>query len=352
MDIESLVAPLSEEAPSGPDLSYDSERQQIEVVFERQVGGTGGGEDDDPPDWRGVIALITAQAERTRDIWLPTYLMRAAANIGDFELVVEGAELFARLIEERWADVHPQLDEYGFIGRKTPCEPLTTIPDFLAPLGKVPLISHERMGKFSGNDFDLFAEQGSSAEDYGRFRALIEATDVADLQLILDRFDALRDAIQRVDAVMTANAEGDTSTNFTPTYEQIAKLRRAVAANVPGAEVESQDAQGDGESGGTGGDDSHSGPGFTGGINSRDDAVRAIGAISKYFERHEPSSPVPVLLRRAKEWISLDFMAILEDIAPGSVDEANRVLKSGRSASSASSDNSSSDGWGSSSDSE
>ena len=329
MDIESLVAPLSEDEPSGPDLSYDSERQQIESVFERQAGGSD--EDDEAPDWRGAIELIKAQAKRTRDLWLPTYLMRAAAQIGDFELLVEATEWFARLIEERWLDVHPQLDEYGFIGRKTPCASLTTIGDFLLPLGKVPLLTHPRLGKFSGVDFDKFRVQGSSADDYGRFRAVIEATDVSELQLIVDRFDLLRGAIGRADAILTANAESDTATNFAPTYEQIDKIRRAVAEFVPGTANASEGVQTDtSRSVQSTPQTPNSGPDFSGGINSRDDAVRALAAIGEYFLRHEPSSPVPVLLRRAKEWISLDFLAILEDIAPGSVDEANRVLKSGR----------------------
>jgi hypothetical protein len=37
---------------------------------------------------------------------------------------------------------------------------------------------------------------------------------------------------------------------------------------------------------------------------------------------------VPFILRRAREWSTLDFMAVLEDIAPGSLDEAGRVLRS------------------------
>jgi hypothetical protein len=34
------------------------------------------------------------------------------------------------------------------------------------------------------------------------------------------------------------------------------------------------------------------------------------------------------LLQRAKDWVGLDFIAILEDIAPGSLDEARSVLQS------------------------
>jgi type VI secretion system protein ImpA len=85
-----------------------------------------------------------------------------------------------------------------------------------------------------------------------------------------------------------------------------------------------------------------SGKSFSGAINSRADVVRAIDQICVYYERNEPGSPVPFVLRRAKDWISLDFMAMLEDIAPGSLDEATKVLKSQRSGVSGDSDN---NGW-------
>lgn len=332
IDIDTLTAPLTEEQPSGPDLSYDSERQEIESAFERSVsdGGAGG----DETDWRGTIRLITAQAERTRDLWLPVYLMRAAAQSGNFEMVSDGAELLACLLEDRWEDVHPQLEEYGFTGRKTPCESLTRIGEFLGPLSRIPLLEHQRLGRYSGADFERFHDHGSSAENYGMFRALIEATSADDLQALVDRLDALRAAIKRADLVMTANAEGDTSTNFQTTYEALDKIRRAVASNLPdGGNVGDGEAGESGDNWGSSGDSaSQGGAGFSGGINSRNDVIRALDAISAYYTRSEPASPVPFALRRAKEWISLDFLAILEDIAPGSLEEARRVLTSGRNA--------------------
>ena len=58
--------------------------------------------------------------------------------------------------------------------------------------------------------------------------------------------------------------------------------------------------------------------------------VRAIDAIAEYYARKEPGSPVPFALRRARDWVSLSFLEVLEDIAPNSLDEARRVLTNGR----------------------
>jgi type VI secretion system protein ImpA len=355
LDIGALVAPLSDEQPSGPDMYGDPNRQAIEDAFERSISVEAAEEDE--TDWRGTLTLIREQAEITRDLWLPVYMMRAAARSGNFESVCDGAELLAALLEERWDDVHPQLDEVGFIGRKTPCESLTRLADFLGPLNRVPLLSHPRLGRYSGEDLVRFADQGVNADGYGMFRALLEETPVEDLEALAAQVDGLLQAIRRADTVLTANAEGDTSTNFQPTYTSLGDLAKAVKSYLPEPEVESAgDDDGWSESGSSGGNTGGGGAGFTGGIGSRRDVERALDAICAYYARNEPGSPVPFVLRRAREWISLDFMAVLEDIAPGGIDEAGKILKSTRVASSSSagwddgaSSSSSDDSWSSSS---
>lgn len=334
IDIEALSAPVSDDQPAGPDLSYESERQQIEQVFERSVSDDSGGGEE--PDWRSTINLIVGEAEKTRDLWLPAYLMRAAALSGNFELLSEGAELLARLLEDHWAQVHPQLDEYGFIGRKTPCESLTRIAEFLGPLSRLPLIEHQRLGRYTGADFERFRDQGSAAANYGMFRALLEATEPDKLQCVVDRLDNIGLSIRRADAVLTVNAEGDTATNFQPTYDALDKFRRAVASFLPaGAEPEFSEDDVSGSFGASASkpQQTTNGQAYNGSITSRDDVVRALDAISAYYARFEPASPVPLALSRAKEWISLDFLAVLEDIAPGGLAEASRILKSTRSGS-------------------
>lgn len=337
LDIAALVSPLSDEAPSGPDLSYDNERVEIESAFERSVSVDSSG-DEDTTDWRAVINQITSQAARTRDMWLPVYLMRAAAASKRFDIIVDGAQLLAGLVEERWVDVHPQLDEYGFIGRKTPCESLTRTSEFLGPLRRVPLIEHPRLGRFTGDDLIRFRDQGASAENYGMFRKVIEDMPSDDLQAVLTNFDTLVTAVRRLDGVMTQNAEGDTATNFRPTYDALDSIRAALVAHVPGAVPEpaatgiSEDGWPPVETGsgdmGFAGTSSVSGPGFSGTIRSRDEAIRALDAVCAYFAAFEPGSPVPLALTRAREWIGLDFMSVLQDIAPNSLGEAGTILRS------------------------
>ena len=344
LDIPALVAPLSEGVPSGPDLAYDDERIEIESAFERPISVDG--VDSSGVDWPKVIDRITAQSARTRDIWLPVYLIRAAAFSKQFDLLVEAAELLAALLETRWDDVHPQLDEYGFVGRTTPCESLTRIGDFLAPLARVPLLEHARFGKFTGQDFIRFAEKGAGADGLGQFRATIDSVTAESLNMLGERFEALCDAFKRVDAVLTVNALGDTATNFSPTHAALDRIRAALGVLLPGQKVPSEDGMpnhpGRPEIGvllnsenvtseATEAARPFARQGLPMEIRNREDVVRALDAICAYYAAYEPGSPVPLVLRRAREWTELDFLSILQDIAPSNLEEAVRVLRSSRS---------------------
>jgi len=56
-----------------------------------------------------------------------------------------------------------------------------------------------------------------------------------------------------------------------------------------------------------------------GGIKSRQDAIRAIDTIAAFFRQNEPSSPVPILLDRAKNLVGKSFLDALKEIAPEGV---------------------------------
>jgi type VI secretion system protein ImpA len=60
-------------------------------------------------------------------------------------------------------------------------------------------------------------------------------------------------------------------------------------------------------------------------ITSRDDVVRVLDKVCEYYERNEPSSPVPVLLRRARRLVPKDFMEILRDLVPDGVAQAENI---------------------------
>ncbi len=325
LNVEALLAPVSEDQPVGEDLSYDPERHQIEQAFETGDFGSEASEGD--IDWRGTIRLIEQQLGRTKDVWLPTYLCRAGARSGSLETVEVGAQVLAGLFEQYWDTVHPQLEELGLPGRKSPCDSLASRKDFLGPLERVVLVAHQRLGAFTGADFERFRANAEAEEGYGLFRAAIEELGDAALIEAIGRIDRIEDGLKRADKVFTLAAGGEPSPNYAATYAALTGLRQALQAFLLQPQVASDAGVEDADP------QVGAAPGsapppqrVSGVVDSREDVARALDAIAEYYRRREPSHPVQLLLQRAKTWISLDFMDLLKEIAPDSVSQATQLL--------------------------
>lgn len=63
------------------------------------------------------------------------------------------------------------------------------------------------------------------------------------------------------------------------------------------------------------------GAGIPGRISSRDEVERCLDLIIDFYERTEPSSPIPHLARRVRKMVPMNFMQLMEEIAPSGMKE-------------------------------
>ncbi|WP_019832448.1 type VI secretion system protein TssA [Sphingomonas sp. PR090111-T3T-6A] len=328
LDLEKLLAPVAGEDPTGPDLAYDPQRHQIEQAFDSSVSidASGVAEAAGETDWRPIIAAIADQSERTKDVWLPVYLCRAGARGGQLAIVETGARALAGLLERFWERAHPRLEEYGFLGRKGACDTLASFREFVGPLGRIVLVEHGRLGRFTAEDIIRFHRGGEGEEGYGPFRAALAEGSLEGLADAAQRVEAIRDSFRRADVLLMDHAGSEGGTNFAPVYECLAAIAGAIDAFLPRPEVAIE--EGGAEEGEAAAATSGSGARVSGTVRSRDDVVRVLDLVVDYYRRSEPASPVPMLLERAKAWVVLDFMTVLQDIAPGALDDARMLLQS------------------------
>ena len=68
LDLETLLAPVSDEAPAGPDLAYDPVRSEVDQAFDSPVSvDANTGETVAPDiDWRKVVRQIDEQSRETK----------------------------------------------------------------------------------------------------------------------------------------------------------------------------------------------------------------------------------------------------------------------------------------------
>ena len=61
-------------------------------------------------------------------------------------------------------------------------------------------------------------------------------------------------------------------------------------------------------------------------VTTRADAVRLLELVVRYYQRYEPSSPLPLLIERARALAEKDFLDILRDLAPDGLSQAENIV--------------------------
>jgi type VI secretion system protein ImpA len=104
IDVEKLLQPISPDAPSGEDLEYDVALGELETAIqgkpEQQYGDTIIPAEE--PDWRDIQKRTLALLERSKDLRLSVYLVRALFNTHGFVGLDEGLVLLKGLLETYW----------------------------------------------------------------------------------------------------------------------------------------------------------------------------------------------------------------------------------------------------------
>jgi type VI secretion system protein ImpA len=328
LDVESLLRPVSEDNPAGEDLDHAPERAELSSAFEVDVSFDDEGNEvrSPDPDWRKVLKNIESQFARTRDIWLAVALCRAGARSGAIETVSVGAQVLAGLLEQFWDTAYPHAPDDDLQMRKAPLDWLADRSEFLAPLERTVLLRHARFGVYTATDFERFRAEGDKAKDVGLFRAALKETGEPVLAEALTHVERIEDGTAPGRSAFAAHPPGQPAPNFKSAYETLTRMRGAVAAftqsggSVPATEAGAgADAP---QAGAQGAPGAAVGGGPPGRVESREDVVRGLDAVIDYYARKEPTSPVPLVLQRAKAWVELDFLGLLNDIAPDAIDSA------------------------------
>lgn len=333
--LDELLAPIDGDCPTGEDLDdsekFEALRTAFDFRFPIDVGleeVEDGREMPPPVDWEEQIGIIEELSQETKDLFLAASLARCGIAIDDIDTVERGLMMMAGFLETYWEDVHPQVGVLGYIGRKGVCEQIAGRGAFSIPFLNVTVLREGRAA-FKAEQLMNAEAGGPSADEYAPIKRMLETWDDERKQQTVDKLQSLIDTIKRIEGAMKEHANGEEPPAFDTTVEYITSVRNAflVLAEMEKAGGDSvQDAE-------TGEDDQRTAPISTSGgaplsgeIRSRDDVLRALRAIEQYYERAEPGHPVKIASRRLAGWVNKDFMQILNDIVPNSVDDATNVL--------------------------
>lgn len=331
IDLEALLAPVSEESPSGADLEYDPAFGELERTAQgkpEQVMGDDVIEAEDP-DWRAVRDQAIALFGQTKDLRVAVHLTQSAMKFEELDGLAGGMELIRGLVENFWDDLYPQLDAEDNNDPTMRVNSLLGLSDrdgFLARLLGIPLVKSRAAGIFSLRDVKIAKGELSPPAGSEASPAEQSLIDAAFMDADLDEIQASAEAVERSIAALAATESffvEKVGAVDAPDFGELPSDLKAMKAVYDDALVRRGVGVAEAETSDEGGQ-----PGaapISGEISNRADAIRMLDKICDFFEQTEPSSPVPMLLRRAKRLVSKDFLEILRELTPDAVDQAKAI---------------------------
>jgi type VI secretion system protein ImpA len=338
LDVDKLLGEVSPDEPCGPDLEYDPVFGEMErsaqIKPEQQFGDTIIPAEE--PDWREIKRLALDVLGRCKDLRAAMYLARALVRTDGFAGLADSLSLLSGYIERYWETVHPRLDPDDGNDPTMRVNIIASVCDetmMLSGVRNAPLVSSRAVGRFCLRDVriaDGTLPAPASAENAPPNLATIEAAfSDASIEEIQETAAAISAAMERaaaIEAALDARVGASQSPDLSDFGSELKAALHVVNEQLQrrGVGIVSAENTDDAEAGGSDGEAQQQ-AGISGAINGRDDVIKALDKICEYYQKREPSSPVPLLLERAKRLVSKNFMEILEDMAPDGLDQAGKL---------------------------
>lgn len=329
IDVNALLLEIDADAPCGPNLEYDPDFVALEQEAlgkpEVQYGTTITAAV--PPEWKQVRRLASGLLARSRDLRLAVHLVRANLALSGVEGLADAIDLIARLLEQRWDTVHPELDPDDNLDPTLRINSLAVLADagLIRELKDAALVVLPGLGPLTIRMLEI--ANGEMAPPAGQEKLAISSIEkaIADVDPAQTAASAaalahaLAAAID-VEVILVRQVGSSQALNLDPLVRPLRKahefLARFVQQEAPVADDEESASHLDADAAAPG---AAAAParGISGDIASRDDVVRMLDKLLQYYTSHEPSSPIPILIERARRLVPMSFMEVLEEMVPG-----------------------------------
>ena len=350
IDFDLLLAEISPEHPSGEkNLEYDPAfielEEKVKGTPEVEIGGKIVQEAKEP-NWPEIQSAAADLLTRTHDLRVAICLIRALVHTEGLMGLRDGLKLLQCFIERFWNTLHPQFAPEDNNDPTQRINILMALCDYeiiIAPLMRVTLCSSPKMGVYCLRDIHAATGKLTISKKNDRpvpSMAAIEAAfkdcdanalrtaaaaaadsllSLSSLEQVLNEkigsgsapnFGELHHVLTEISELLSQQlAKRDDLKSAAP-IKKPATQKPAVVKNTPAAQaVSSREVE----------------PMNTN-ISSRQDVIRLLDQICIYYDQNEPASPVPLLLKRARRLVEKNFFEIMQDVAPESAAQIQKLF--------------------------
>ncbi len=346
LDVEAILAGVSPDSPCGDDLTYDPEAMALFDLAagtpERQVGDMVVPAED--PNWSEVRTKAIALLGRTLDLRIGMQTLAALIETEGFDGMRDGLALLRGMVSDHWEGVHPRLDPED---DNDPTERMNIVASLAAPpdafgddtmriqqrARSCPFTASASLGRYGLRDVQIANGEMSASGDgepasMSTIKAALSDTSAEQLQAVSQSIADSIASVDEIDRTLTDRV----GSGQAPDLGAFRSLLQSIAAQVDTGLAE----RGYATSGDTASEVSEAAPADavdtatsstpaapqpTGAITSRQDVLDALDRICAYYVASEPSSPVPVLLVRARRLVTMSFVDIVRDLTPEAVSQ-------------------------------
>lgn len=320
-----LLDEISADSPCGDYLEYDPAYLELAKNILGKPEDPITGESAQPPNWREIQDGSFALLQRSKDLQLVIYLLRASISLEGVTGFQACLKLLYDLLQKYWEPIHPLLDpddDYDPTLRINILEELNNFESVLRPLSLAPLTDSKSVGRFSLRDIHLATDSSEMAEGVAKPDISVIKAAFLDTpqETITATYQAISDSlslIQGLDDLVGGKVGMENAPDLSGLTVLLKEMRFACSQY---AEMESAGTE---DAGAEEGGEAESGvaqaprkTAAVGSVGSRQDVLRTLDLICKYYAENEPSSPVPILLQRAKKLVTADFVQIVQNLLP------------------------------------
>lgn len=296
LDIEQLLAPVSEQSPCGEDVAFSPDvdaiaraRQADDPSIEQGAWVTSLKE----ADWKFVASRCAQLIEkRSKDLRLAVWLAEASAKTASWRGLGDSLVLVSALCERYWDHLHPLPDDGGFEQRiGNLCWIAARLPQLVQELP----VAEAGGARYSMRDFES-ARAHAGEEGAPDMDAVRRNTPHAFYEALADDAAYCAESVARLERVIDERLGAD-GPGFSAARAAIEGVVHLIAPGVrdTGAAVEGARATSAGAVAPIASEVQFA----AGPVQTRAQALAQLRQVADYFRRAEPHSPVAYLADKA-----------------------------------------------------
>jgi len=369
-NLDLLLTEISPEAPCGEDISYDITFMKLERLIQGSAENQVGNHvlEREEPDWKEVYNQSLKLLERSRDLRLIIYLTLSKLCLDGLPGFYDGLALLRGTVQRYWEPLFPQLDpdddndpmeRMNIIASLSPLPSVMSDHDslkFIPRLMDLPLcrpadgrLPHPSLRHILFASGEITAAKNAET-DFHSTELIDAAFEQADILELQDTNKVLHRCVEHLQVLdqMLINFVG---TGIAPNFNRLERVLKQMhtktgmylerrgygqkksllmktqdkiktyfsdkqfQSDEPQMDVNKMEPA----------EDKPLNQKFSGQITSNQDVVKALDMIIVFYEQNEPSSPVPLLLKRAKRLVGRSFVDIIRNLSPDALSQVQMI---------------------------